>query len=115
MRQCVQSVAGTGQRSSSEEVGRLAELRDKDVWREVKFHQAKARALGGDLQLRSGRCRRSYEPLGPMHRALDDEPMGQADRTRAAPGSPAGMGEGLFARACRRARPRRSWQPNAVD
>jgi Short C-terminal domain/Phospholipase_D-nuclease N-terminal len=45
MRQYVQSVA-TPSGGAAEEIGRLADLRDRGVITEAEFHQAKAKALG---------------------------------------------------------------------
>ena len=41
----IQSVAGSGSQGASEEIGRLADLRDRGVISEAEFQQAKAKAL----------------------------------------------------------------------
>jgi hypothetical protein len=46
MRQYVQSVTSTSGGGAAEEIGRLADLRDKGVITDAEFEQAKAKALG---------------------------------------------------------------------
>lgn len=46
-RQYIQSVAGSGGKSTADEISRLADLKDKGVITDAEFQAGKAKALGG--------------------------------------------------------------------